>query len=461
MSGTRTDDWTRGGDGRWTNPQIEETTGLAPAPRSWSPRAGNSTATTTAAAVWTRNEHERFLQGLLLYPHGPYERIAGCIGTKSAAEVKSYGSKCLGSEAYKRWKSRRESKQDTKVKEESGELLEEKVKVEPAELPEADVKNELAEEQQPPAMAHSSGGAAVKRHRVRKWLSGALKWCVDALSFRCLRRRKDVTQQRTVRYGSDIPLRYRRRALLGERTYASAPNYAPLTEPESRATPLKSGPWSSDEHERYCEGLELYRYGSWRLIADYVGTRSVRQVMSHAQSIRAKRKRAREGEREHAPSKARSFGLAAAPTRNPTPEEILRASMNTSLPNSCVSGKSDVAGAAKDFHSDVTSISTDVATSTFASKEPSGGGGSGEQEQSLFLASTTTGTTKESDEALQSPLPTKQSCCGRHADEGLDLENEAPLCSPPHDILQGSFLSDEDLLELFNSPQTQLAAQFN
>ncbi|EGZ24367.1 hypothetical protein PHYSODRAFT_380386, partial [Phytophthora sojae] len=53
----------------------------------------------------------------------------------------------------------------------------------------------------------------------------------------------------------------------------------------------KSGTWSSDEHARYCEALEMYRYGSWRQIAAHVGTRTERQVLSHAQSIRAKEKR--------------------------------------------------------------------------------------------------------------------------------------------------------------------------
>ncbi|GMF17508.1 unnamed protein product [Phytophthora lilii] len=48
---------------------------------------------------------------------------------------------------------------------------------------------------------------------------------------------------------------------------------------------IKKGVWSSDEHERYCAGLELYRYGSWKNIADYVGTRTETQVLSHAQSI--------------------------------------------------------------------------------------------------------------------------------------------------------------------------------
>ncbi|POM64177.1 Hypothetical protein PHPALM_20330 [Phytophthora palmivora] len=68
----------------------------------------------------------------------------------------------------------------------------------------------------------------------------------------------------------------------------SIPEILPTPTPVSQ----KRGPWSSDEHERYCTGLEMFRYGSWKRIAEYVGTRTERQVQSHAQSIRAKRKRA-------------------------------------------------------------------------------------------------------------------------------------------------------------------------
>jgi len=55
--------------------------------------------------------------------------------------------------------------------------------------------------------------------------------------------------------------------------------------------PMKTGAWSHEEHERYCAALKQYRHGSWKLIASCVGTRTDRQVMSHAQSIREKNKR--------------------------------------------------------------------------------------------------------------------------------------------------------------------------
>ncbi|KAL3661997.1 hypothetical protein V7S43_012804 [Phytophthora oleae] len=46
--------------------------------------------------------------------------------------------------------------------------------------------------------------------------------------------------------------------------------------------------WTSEEHERFLEALELYPSGPWKIIANHVGTRSTRQAMTHAQKYRQK-----------------------------------------------------------------------------------------------------------------------------------------------------------------------------
>ncbi|KAF4043354.1 Myb-like DNA-binding domain [Phytophthora infestans] len=46
--------------------------------------------------------------------------------------------------------------------------------------------------------------------------------------------------------------------------------------------------WSTDEHDRFLEALELYPSGPWKIIADHVGTRTTRQTMTHAQKYRQK-----------------------------------------------------------------------------------------------------------------------------------------------------------------------------
>lgn len=46
--------------------------------------------------------------------------------------------------------------------------------------------------------------------------------------------------------------------------------------------------WTYEEHMRFICGLEQYPEGPWRRIAEVVGTRNYRQVMSHAQKYRLK-----------------------------------------------------------------------------------------------------------------------------------------------------------------------------
>ncbi|POM60708.1 Myb domain-contaning protein [Phytophthora palmivora] len=55
--------------------------------------------------------------------------------------------------------------------------------------------------------------------------------------------------------------------------------------------------WTTDEHERFLEALELYPSGPWKIIADHVGTRTTRQTMTHAQKYRQKieRRKLKEG----------------------------------------------------------------------------------------------------------------------------------------------------------------------
>ncbi|GAB9469150.1 Myb-like dna-binding protein [Globisporangium polare] len=46
---------------------------------------------------------------------------------------------------------------------------------------------------------------------------------------------------------------------------------------------IERGVWSAQEHDRFLVGLKLYPEGPWKLIAAEVGTRSARQVQTHAQ----------------------------------------------------------------------------------------------------------------------------------------------------------------------------------
>ncbi|RLN46420.1 hypothetical protein BBJ29_008819 [Phytophthora kernoviae] len=61
------------------------------------------------------------------------------------------------------------------------------------------------------------------------------------------------------------------------------------------------GMWTEDEHVRFLEGVKLFSNGPWKRVAAYVGTRNVRQTMTHAQKYRLKAaRRLREAQRKQA-----------------------------------------------------------------------------------------------------------------------------------------------------------------
>ncbi|RLN15143.1 hypothetical protein BBJ28_00006527 [Nothophytophthora sp. Chile5] len=48
------------------------------------------------------------------------------------------------------------------------------------------------------------------------------------------------------------------------------------------------GVWSREEHAKFLDAIKIYANGPWKLVAAYVGTRTVRQTMTHAQKYRQK-----------------------------------------------------------------------------------------------------------------------------------------------------------------------------
>lgn len=63
---------------------------------------------------------------------------------------------------------------------------------------------------------------------------------------------------------------------------------------ERRVSPC--GPaWTEEEHNRFLQGLELYPSGPWKTVAAYVGTKTARQTMTHAQRYREKIARRKRG----------------------------------------------------------------------------------------------------------------------------------------------------------------------
>ncbi|EGZ24938.1 hypothetical protein PHYSODRAFT_486518 [Phytophthora sojae] len=60
-----------------------------------------------------------------------------------------------------------------------------------------------------------------------------------------------------------------------------------------QSQPLKM--WTQEEHEKFLEAMEKYPAGPWKVIAAFIGTKTTRQTMTHAQKYRQKISRWRRG----------------------------------------------------------------------------------------------------------------------------------------------------------------------
>nr|CCA16807.1 conserved hypothetical protein [Albugo laibachii Nc14] len=72
--------------------------------------------------------------------------------------------------------------------------------------------------------------------------------------------------------------------------------------------PFGSGKaWTHGEHARFLEALDLYPSGPWKIIAAYVGSKTTRQTMTHAQKYRQKIERRRRGLRTRTSSPSKKW----------------------------------------------------------------------------------------------------------------------------------------------------------
>uniref|UniRef100_K3WNC5 Uncharacterized protein n=1 Tax=Globisporangium ultimum (strain ATCC 200006 / CBS 805.95 / DAOM BR144) TaxID=431595 RepID=K3WNC5_GLOUD len=68
---------------------------------------------------------------------------------------------------------------------------------------------------------------------------------------------------------------------------------------------IEQGVWSKDEHDKFLATLKMYPHGPWKLIAERIGTRSPRQVQTHAQKYYEKVARRVRGLRKNRKNLAR------------------------------------------------------------------------------------------------------------------------------------------------------------
>lgn len=78
-----------------------------------------------------------------------------------------------------------------------------------------------------------------------------------------------------------------------------------------------SGPsWTNEEHNRFLEAMELFPSGPWKVIANYVGSKTPRQTMTHAQKYRQKIARRQRGLK----TTSKQTSPAATPSSTPPPQ---------------------------------------------------------------------------------------------------------------------------------------------
>ncbi|OWZ03246.1 Myb-like DNA-binding protein [Phytophthora megakarya] len=69
--------------------------------------------------------------------------------------------------------------------------------------------------------------------------------------------------------------------------------------------------WTKEEHERFLAALEKFPAGPWKKVADFIGTKTPRQTMTHAQKYRQKIHRRQRGLRNQ---KKNSVNAESSPT---------------------------------------------------------------------------------------------------------------------------------------------------
>lgn len=79
--------------------------------------------------------------------------------------------------------------------------------------------------------------------------------------------------------------------------------------------------WTKDEHDRFLAALEMFPSGPWKKVADFVGTKTPRQTMTHAQKYRQKihrRQRGLRNQKKTTTTNTSSDNISTTTTTNAT-----------------------------------------------------------------------------------------------------------------------------------------------
>ncbi|GFH44509.1 hypothetical protein CTEN210_00983 [Chaetoceros tenuissimus] len=211
--------------------------------------------TNTNKGKWTDEEHRLFIEGLMLYGKGEWQKIASHVGSRSRSQVKNFArmKKTRYADNYfAKMTSAGVAKSDTSEKEE---IINDKKRANPDDIDDSHVHDE--------SNLLSTSNTDSEMLNKGKWTDEEHSLFIEGLEVYGKGEWKKIA--------SHVQTRTNRQVLThAEKYFAQTEN-------------TNTGKWTDEEHRLFEEGLEKYGKGVWKKIASHVRTRTWVQVKSHAE----------------------------------------------------------------------------------------------------------------------------------------------------------------------------------
>ncbi|KAJ0407140.1 hypothetical protein P43SY_001098 [Pythium insidiosum] len=267
--------------------------------------------------VWSKEEHDRFLEALQRFPNGPWKAVAEHVGSRSVRQVQTHAQKyhekvarrLRGLRKDRKRIQRPEHRIDDEMLEICQVLKRDRVPLSP--------RSESGESSQPPSpqLRPASLPAAIRATSALARVSVSSTAAVDEIM--AVKEESDSyfisePDHEPLGHRSDVPsfdecldflievlssTEFSSHRVEGLHQLSEEEADCPILEQSqvgitlgnsSGSMTLQRGVWSKEEHDRFLEALQRFPHGPWKAVAEHVGSRSVRQVQTHAQKYHEK-----------------------------------------------------------------------------------------------------------------------------------------------------------------------------
>ncbi|OQR92145.1 heparan-alpha-glucosaminide N-acetyltransferase-like, partial [Thraustotheca clavata] len=296
-----------------------ETSTTAPSTAASTPTAAMDDAPkpVEGKGTWTKEEHERFLTAMEMYPNGPWKKIAEVVKSRTIRQTQTHAQK------YREKLERRRRGLRTKHVVQNDMALRPSPYIPPY-TPQVD---SYYSNYQSPYQHHPSPHHHVPSHPIHSrqyepsyvspsyhephqhYLPPPPVSTLPTSSLPSTSHYSNSASTSTSHYdhpplsGSlnllwdPINMHQNRAPASTSRTVKKSQNCIcfPMLHLIQDTAVEGKGTWTKDEHERFLNAMEMFPNGPWKAIADAVGTRTIRQTQTHAQKYREKLARRRRG----------------------------------------------------------------------------------------------------------------------------------------------------------------------